>query len=342
MPSAADDVAAAIAAAGAIPFAEYMRIALYGPNGFYTREGSAGRRGDFITSPEVGPLFGTVVAAAMDSWWDALGRPDQFDFIEVGAGPGTLARSILAAHPQCAAALRYTAIEYSSVQRTRHPADVTSLEEIPDGPITGVVFANELLDNVPFRLFVFDSGWREAFVGTAPDGTFVEVLRSIDHIPEALPKHAPHGTRLPVHDGAAAWVRNVLARIVHGRLVIVDYCTSHTAELVSMPWRQWLRTYRQQERGTHYLRDVGMQDITTQVCLDQLPASDLVFNQASFLRQHGIEAFVEEGRMYWHEHASAPDLAAMKMRSRIVEAEALLEPTGLGAFSVVEWRVPGP
>ena len=74
MPSAADEISAAIAAAGgAIPFSEYMRLALYGEGGFYTTGGRAGRRGgDFITSPEVGPLFGTVIARALDAWWKEL------------------------------------------------------------------------------------------------------------------------------------------------------------------------------------------------------------------------------------------------------------------------------
>ena len=57
--------------------------------------GSAGRRGDFITSPEVGPLFGVVIARYLDAEWERIGRPDPFTVVDVGAGPGTLARSVL-------------------------------------------------------------------------------------------------------------------------------------------------------------------------------------------------------------------------------------------------------
>jgi SAM-dependent MidA family methyltransferase len=90
-----------------VPFDEFMRKALYGENGFYTRPdgGHAGRRGDFLTSPEVGPLFGAVIANYLDAEWDRIGRPQQFTVVDVGAGPGTLARSILAAGPACADAL---------------------------------------------------------------------------------------------------------------------------------------------------------------------------------------------------------------------------------------------
>jgi SAM-dependent MidA family methyltransferase len=90
-----------------IRFDEFMRIALYGEHGFYAgsddgvRGGHAGRRGDFLTAPEVGPLFGAVLARALDHRWVELGRPDPFTVVDVGAGPGTLARGIVAAGPQC-------------------------------------------------------------------------------------------------------------------------------------------------------------------------------------------------------------------------------------------------
>ena len=71
-------------------FDEVMELALYHPvGGFYEGGGRAGRGGaDFITSPEVGGLFGAVMARALESWWEALGRPDPFLVVEAGAGRG--------------------------------------------------------------------------------------------------------------------------------------------------------------------------------------------------------------------------------------------------------------
>ena len=89
-----------------MPFSEFMAEALYGPDGFYTTGGRAGRRGDFITSPEVGPLFGAVVARYLDAEWQRIGRPGEFTVVDAGAGPGTLARSVLAAGPECSSAMR--------------------------------------------------------------------------------------------------------------------------------------------------------------------------------------------------------------------------------------------
>jgi len=116
---AAADIRLAIAAAGgAIPFAAFMDLALYGPSGFYTAPagGRAGRRGDFLTAPEVGPLFGAVVARFLDAEWERLGRPDPFTVVDAGAGPGTLARAVLAARPACRGALTYVAVEVGARQ----------------------------------------------------------------------------------------------------------------------------------------------------------------------------------------------------------------------------------
>ena len=341
MSSAADEISAAIAAAGgAIPFSEYMQLALYGQGGFYTTGGRAGRRGgDFITSAEVGPLFGTVIARALDAWWKELGSPSRFDVVECGAGPGTLARSILAAEPECADAMHYVAVEISASQRALHPQGVESRESMPDGPITGVILANELLDNLPFRLFVFDGSWMEASVAQATDGQFVEVLRAPDVVPSCLPQTAPHGSRAPVQDAAAAWVRDCLSKINHGRLLLFDYCSVSTAEMALTPWREWLRTYRDQGRGTHYLSDPGSQDITAQVMLDQLPAGFASLTQADFLKQWGIDELVREGADHWEKLKHAPDVAAMKMRSRSSEATSLTHLSGLGTFNALSWQM---
>ena len=341
MPSAADEISAAIAAAGgAIPFSEYMQLALYGEGGFYTTGGRAGRRGgDFLTSPEVGPLFGTVIARALDAWWKELGSPSRFDVVECGAGPGTLARSILAAQPECADAIHYVAVEISASQRALHPEVVESRETMPDSPITGVILANELLDNLPFRLFVFDGSWMEAFVSQASGGQFVEVLRAPDVVPSCLPQTATLGSRAPVQDAATSWVRDCLSKINHGRLLLFDYCSASTAEMALSPWREWLRTYRDQGRGTHYLSDPGSQDITAQVMLDQLPAGFASLTQADFLKQWGIDQLVREGADHWEKLKHAPDVAAMKMRSRSSEATSLTDLSGLGAFNALSWQM---
>lgn len=340
-----EEIRAEIASSGPVPFERFMELALYGAEGFYTKVGggSAGRRGDFITSPEVGPLFGAVLARYLDAEWERLGRPDPFTVVDAGAGPGTLARSVLAAAPGCSDAMRYVAVEVSAPQRDRHPETVESVASMaqvaPHGGLTGVIVANELLDNLPFRLAVFDSGWREAYVDLGDDGRFVEVLSApFDPVPAALLPSASFGSRAPLVDRARSFVDETRALLAAGSLVVVDYGTPITASLAGRPWRDWLRTYRGNERGDHYLAAPGTQDITVDVPFDQLPEPDAVRSQSQFLQRWGIDELVEQGRRVWTEQAARPGLEAMKMRSRISEAEALLDPDGLGNFLVAEWR----
>jgi SAM-dependent MidA family methyltransferase len=323
----------------ALPFDAFMAAALYGPAGFYTSGGRAGRRGDFLTSPEVGPLFGAVVARFVDAEWERLGRPDPFVVVDAGAGPGTLARSVVAAGAASATAMRYVAVDVSESQRAQHPDAAESRAVLPDGPFDGVIIANELLDNLPFRLAVHDGAWREAFVVELPDGRLVEQLSApFDPLPAVLPTSAPLGARAPLHDVAREWVDDARARLRSGTLIAIDYCAATTASLAMRPWREWLRTYRRHERGGHYLADPGTQDITTEVAVDQLPEPDAVRTQAQWLRLHGIDELVDDGKRYWDAHSGHPDLFAMRMRSRVSESESLLDPDGLGGFTVLEWR----
>jgi SAM-dependent MidA family methyltransferase len=340
VPSAAESITAAITAAGgAISFEQYMGLALYGEGGFYQDGGKAGRRGDFITSPEVGPLFAAVVAQYLDNCWNELGCPESFDVVEVGAGPGTLARGIFDAQPQCLSAMKYVAVEISKSQRAMHPDFVESAEEFPDRMIQGVVLANELLDNLPFKLFVFDGTWKEAFVGFDHSGRFVEVLRTVNNIPEVLPASAPLGSRAPIQEAAARWMLSVSQKLSRGKVLVFDYCSESTSEIAVTPWREWLRTYKNHERGEHYLLEPGSQDITSQVMIDQImvPIPELVVTKQSDWLQHwGIQDLVTEGAKYWEQHRSSPDVFALKMRSRGNEARLIADSEGIGAYSVLE------
>jgi SAM-dependent MidA family methyltransferase len=214
------------------------------------------------------------------------------------------------------------------------------MKALPSDELRGVVLANELLDNLPFRLLVCDGVWREAWV-THRAGSFSEVLYPLNDEPAfVLPAKPIHGARIPWQQDAGQWVTDILSRL-NGRLVVIDYAVPLTAELAQRPWRDWLRTYAGHEKGAHYLRNVGAQDITTDVCIDQIIATcgqpDSVRSQSQFLQLWGIDDLVEEGKRIWNEESARPGLRAMKMRSRISEAEALLDPTGVGGFTVMEW-----
>jgi SAM-dependent MidA family methyltransferase len=353
---------------GPVPFSEVMDLALYDPeHGFYASGGSAGRRGDFLTSPEVGPLFGAVVARALDGWWRDRGEPDPFVVIEAGAGAGTLAIAILAARPSCAPAVRYVLVERSAALRARQ-ADHLSLEdpalafapdraededgdvrppEVATGPIvlsldslprldgSAVVIANELLDNLAVDLLERrDRRWHEVRVGLDGD-ELVETLVPADRpdMPDMSDMDVADGARVPVQTAAARWVRD--AREC-GAVIAFDYADT-TQSMATRDASEWLRTYRGHQRGEAPLRELGSQDITCEVAVDQLPAPTRVSRQADWLRSHGIDELVEEGKRIWAERKHIGDLDAVRARSRVNEAESLTDPAGLGGFAVLEW-----
>lgn len=330
-----------------------MEACLYDPDhGFYASGvGVAGRRGDFITSVEVGPLFGAVVAEWLDAQWARLGYPSPFVVADVGAGPGTWARAIRAATPRCAAALDLVSIELSETARAVHDAangrSLTSLDELL---WAHVIMANELLDNLPVRIIEWhEQGWQEIVVG--PDaGARCERLRPAADLPpvvEALGgellRQDVRGRRIrvPLCDRAARWVGAARARLqAEGRLLVFDYGAA-TAELADRDVTTWLRTFRQHEPGSSPLEDPGLQDITCDVPFDQLPVPIERVRQGEWLRRWGIEHRVEEGRRIWAERAALGDLTALRARSRVREAEALLDADGLGGFWVLEWGPDG-
>jgi len=357
--SLADRLHERITARGPMLASEWIEAALYDPSdGFYMTGGRAGRGGDFLTAPEVGPLFGAVISRAVDLWWAEAGSPERFPVYEVGAGPGTLARAVMRARPQVAeaGALVWWAVEISPEQRARHPEharirSVTTPAEafaaearVGGAGAVGVVIANELLDNLPFDIAELTAdGWRLLLVGSDPDGSGFSTRPgpsdpAVDSVLRRLAPTASLGARLPWQARAHRWVADMTIAVPGGRVIALDY-GGHTSELLSRGCG-WLRTHVEHSGDAAWLDDPGDHDITADIDLDQLqldhPAARLR-SQADFLTGHGIHDLVEEGRRTWAERAHIGDLAALAARSRIREAEALCDLNGMGSFHVVEW-----
>ena len=350
-----------------VSFARFMDVALYDPEiGFYTTKGSAGQRGDFLTSPEVGPLFGAVIARQLDDYWQQLGSPDVFSVVELGAGPGTLARTIAFAAPQCLPHLRYVAVELSKSQRLRHGehlenwhGDITMAEAekfcrgeqftagfsscaVPPKISHGVFLANELFDNLPFDIvrFTKDGHFEQLMVDIDEDiSTSVEPIE-ITGVEADVLRTAQVDQWIPRQRQARQFVDELLASLEQGFFLAFDYgaTTNELSQRINMGW---LRTYAQHEKSDLVFADPGNVDITADVAVDQLVLNNpaTLFVQSDWLRARGIEQLVEEGKEFWRAHAHAPATAALVARSRIGEAEALCDEAGLGSFVVFEWEV---
>ncbi|MEV6955149.1 SAM-dependent methyltransferase [Streptomyces sp. NPDC051183] len=142
-----------------------MESALYGPGGFYVRPGGAGPAGHFRTSVHASPLYAGAVARLL-LWVDAeLGRPEELDLVDVGAGRGELLAGVLAALPAEVAAR----VRPYGVERAGRPEGLDGRIRWVSAPperTRGLLFANEWLDNVPLEIA---EGGR--YVLVAPDGS---------------------------------------------------------------------------------------------------------------------------------------------------------------------------
>jgi SAM-dependent MidA family methyltransferase len=230
-------VAQAIDSAGGwIPFDHYMQQVLYTPGlGYYaagaTKLGGPVTGGDFVTAPEISPLFAQALATQVaELFAQAPAR-----ILEFGAGSGRLARDLLVALRESGAPCeRYSIVEVSPDLQERQRAllageDVEWLTAAPSG-FAGVMLANEVLDVMPVRLFVkrgegvmergvSQRGGRFGFAerAAAPDLAIAvaEIEREVGTLPE--------GYASEIGFAARAWMRSVADWLQHGALLAIDY-----------------------------------------------------------------------------------------------------------------------
>ncbi|MFD5314816.1 SAM-dependent methyltransferase [Streptomyces ardesiacus] len=243
--------------------------ALYGPEGFY-RTGAEGPAGHFRTSVHASPLFAGAVARLLCRVDEALGRPAALDFVDMAAGRGELVTGVLAALPaRVAARTRAYAVEVAA-----RPAGldrrVRWLAEPPDG-VTGLLFANEWLDNVPVEVAQVDAAGVARRVLVRRDGT--ERLgepvagAEAEWLARWWPLTGEEGLRAEVGlPRDEAWA-SAVATLEAGLAVAADY--AHTA--TARPPFGTLTGFRD-GRETEPVPD-GSCDLTAHVALDACAAA---------------------------------------------------------------------
>lgn len=248
---------------------EATHEALYGPEGFY-RRGPAGPAGHFRTSVHASPLFAGAVARLLCRVDEALGRPAVLDFVDMAAGRGELVTGVLAALPaEVAARTRAYAVEVAA-----HPGEldrrVRWLARPPEG-VTGLLFANEWLDNVPVEVAQVDAAGVARRVLVRSDGA----ERLGEPVAGAEAEWLARWWPLPGEEGLRAEIglprdeawASAVATLDAGLAVAADY--AHTA--AGRPAFGTLTGFRQ-GRETQPVPD-GSCDITAHVALDACAAA---------------------------------------------------------------------
>lgn len=340
------------AAGGRLPFDRFMELVLYAPGlGYYVAGAEKlGPEGDFVTAPEISPLFGRCLAVSCREVLTALDRDHgiQGDLLELGPGSGALAADLLSALAnEGPMPGRYLILEPSPDLAERQRQTLAErvpellerchwLERLP-GHFDGLVLANEVLDAMPVHRFqISEQGEvQEVCVGVVGD-QFVEVLAAPASAPlvaavkalQAAGLANEPGYRSEVNLRLAPWTQALADMLGSGLLLLIDYGYPRTELYLAERRQGTLMCHSRHRAHDDPYRDLGLQDITAHVDFSALAeagqASGLRLagytTQANFLIGCGIDALIAE--------AGADDPAALL--SLTAGAKQLLLPSLMG------------
>ncbi len=266
-----------------------MQSALYDPEfGYYRRADRVrwGRKGDYRTSPERSSLFGITFAAYFVKLHQELGQPPAWTILEIGAGDGSFASSVLSALETSAPEV-FQATRYVIVEASRHAemlarkqlapfADRVSFSSFADVKIdVGVVFSNELLDAVPVHRVAMSGGvLSEFYVDVSTAGEFewklgpLSTVRLNEYFADlgvVLGEGQIAEANLEIED----WLRELTGRIQRGFVITVDY-GAETSELYPSTrdhprYLGTLRSFQRHQVIDDLLAAPGEQDLTATI-----------------------------------------------------------------------------
>ena len=307
---------------GAIPFSRFMELALYAPGLGYYSAGARkfGESGDFVTAPEIGPIFAACVAESVAPVLQQLGSTALF--LELGGGSGAFAEVALKRLTELDALPdRYLILEPSADLRQRQrerlqqnlSPPLFELVEWPDGPLphewNGVLFANEVVDALPTpRFAIRDGEVFEEHVSIEGDH-FVRTLRPADaflgnavrNVERGLERAFEEGYRSEVLPQLPYWIQAVSGGMQRGAMLFVDY--GHPRSEFYLPERRdgTLRAYYRHRMHEEPLLWPGLQDLTASVDFTALAEAGVAAgfdfagycSQASFLLGNGMAGVLE-------------------------------------------------
>ncbi len=308
----AEFIAARIAESnGRITFGEFMQHALYAPGlGYYVAGNRKfGPSGDFVTAPEVSPLFGRVVARQCAH---TLTQHSPASILEIGAGSGALAEQILSKLAEIETLpSSYLILEASPelVERQRErltaalPELVDRIDWVADLPsgFDGVIVANEVADALPVERFrIAVEGIEQAFVVTEPDGFALRWQPATDALRDAvlaLGIDLEKGYQSEICLPLKPWLASVLDHLRRGLVLLFDYGLSRREYYATDRSGGWLRCHFRHRAHGEPLVLPGVQDITAWVDFTALAeaASDQdvaiagYVTQAMFLLHGGLQ-----------------------------------------------------
>ncbi len=314
---------------GKISFAEYMNLALYAPGLGYYSAGlkKFGRQGDFITAPEISPLFSQCLAIQCRHIMQQSGLNI---LLEAGAGSGIMAIDImLELERQGTLPEQYLILELSAELRDRQQQAIQAriphlaarfnwLEQLPAKPFNGIVIANELLDAMPVHLIKLSNTQNfERYVALDQQQQFIwqdhaldnprltavaAEIRLIHQTMDALNDQPGRDYISEVNLLAMDWIASIADILNEGAVLLVDYGYSATEYYHPQRHMGTLMCHYQHHRHDDPFYLPGMQDITAHINFSQIARSAKeaglklcgFTTQAHFLMAGGLEELTRE------------------------------------------------
>ena len=324
---------------GAIPFETYMERALYAPEGGYYTSGNEvwGRGGDYLTSVDMSPVFARVMAKQAHEMWVALGSPDRFHLVEVGAGRGTLSSAIREAvrlhYPHFSPALSSILVDPSpSLKGDKGAACYGTIEELPR-KIVGCILSNELLDAFPVHIVVQGEKLEEVYVD-CEGGAFVERLGplstpALEDYLDSAGVSLQEGQRIEINLRALDWIKKAAGALEKGFVTTIDY--GYPAKEYFIPRRggHLLCYYRHTVNEKPFER-AGLQDMTSHVDFSALARSgrDAGLTVEGFTTQ--LNYLLGMGILEELEEVAAFDERGVESIARNQGIKRLIMPGGMG------------
>ena len=338
--SAYDAVVNQIHKTGPIPFEEFMEIALYSDNGYYSKPTSFGVDGDYYTSPSTHPIFGYLFAIQIMNIWEYMDRPKPFTVVEIGAGDGTLGIDIVSTIRSADMPVS-NYLEYIPIDKGRNKATVAGTEILASDGLDSsnadlascVVISNELIDALPVDILEVRNGRTHlVYIGVDKQGNLKEEL-----IETALDEFISfdistlEGYRGPLCRRLGQWMPSVLDLVPKAFFLNVDYGYEELDYLSMRKSNRLLQTYYKHVDNLSPLLRVGDQDITAHVNFTAL---------RRVMAQQGINPVCNITQREWLLGLGYSDvLNGMRLSGEVSRRELslidrLVEVEGLGGFRV--------
>ena len=338
-------------------FAKFMEVCLHGDNSYYGSAisgiGWSEEDPDFLTPPEAHPAFGASVANALRGMWQQMGEPAEFDIVEMGAGRGTLAKTILnkvVEYPSFSDRINYSILEQSPGLIRKQQANLRDYDvrwqqgsayDLPVDNVNGAIVSVELLDTFGAHRVRNEQGvLREIYVDLDEAGHFVEVLGDVSpEISAILPYyHVELGAEVAIAPDFLRLQRRLSSVLSSGYIMSVDYGTDTNYDHhINIPrvYSRYLKESGGYPVALAYERP-GMVDVTTSVDFDAYASMGIDCGLRTVTRE-SLAEFLNRNGFKSELEVAVRDLSGVARAAHYLASFVLTEPGQgyMGDFTVL-------